>query len=140
MKKYSKRLIIVLLTIFSLVSLSSCAFFERALEKIGLGGDSSTEVESTTQNEDTYVPQTIFSTTDEAPISTKTSTKTKTSTQTKTSTTTKPQESSAMTIPTVATTTSSTMISSTLPVEDMSLEYGYNDLLRYSNGVKYQQL
>ena len=154
MKKYIKLLIITLMAIFSVVSLSSCDFINRALSKLGLGGnpettatsgDPTAPIQSTTVVEDRSSSVITPSTSQ-----TKTTTKTSTTKTTTTTTTPTTSRTSASTTPTTGmstqassssrTTTTTTTASSTAASTEYALDYGYNDLARYASGEKYQEL
>ena len=161
MKKYSKLVIIALMAIFSVVSLSSCDFINRALSKLGLGGnpettttsgDPTAPIQSTTIVDDRS-SSVITPSTSQSKTTTKNSTTTNTSKTKTTTTTTTPTtpRTSASTTPTTGmstqasssssrTTTTTTTASSTAASTEYALDYGYNDLARYSNGAKYQEL
>ena len=123
--KIFKRFVIAILIIFSLASLSSCAFFERALEKIGLGGSGETTTETTTSS----LPKPSDKTN---PAIEPTTTSSKPTVESSTNTS---RDSSS-------TTTKSTVASSSTSTseEELVLEYGYKDWERYANKDNYQGL
>lgn len=123
--KIFKRFVIAILIIFSLASLSSCAFFERALEKIGLGGSGETTTETTTSS----LPKPSDKTN---PAIEPTTTSSKPTVESSTNTS---RDSSS-------TTTKSTIASSLTSTseEELVLEYGYKDWERYANKDNYQGL
>ncbi len=153
MKKYIKLLIITLMAIFSVVSLSSCDFINRALSKLGLGGnpettatsgDPTAPIQSTTVVDDRS-SSVITPSTSQSKTTTKTSTTTNTSTTKTTITTTTPttgmsSQASSSSSRTTTTTTTTTTASSTAASTEYALDYGYNDLARYVSGEKYQEL
>ena len=117
--KIVKRLTIAILIVFSLASLSSCAFFERALNKLGLGGGAteSSSVEPSrsyvepsksndepTPSSDVFVPSTNVST------------------------------------PSIGASSSIAQASSSSEIREVPLDYGYSDLARFANRTSYQGL
>ena len=117
--KIKRKIGIALLAFVSLISLSSCAFFESALNKLGFG---------TSESGSSNTSSTTISTSNYYPVVTSSNLDINTTTYDNNSTT-----------------TNSTNASSTSEIRndnlyDISLNYAYNDLERYDNYSKYQEL
>ncbi len=110
-----------MLAMVSLVSLSSCAFFQKAINKMGLGGGTASETSS-------VIPSSEKSSKKEA--------------------SSKPQISSELSKPktsaeessSIAPTSTITNVSTSSTAAEENLDYGYNSLSDFTIGDKYQEL
>lgn len=137
MKRIRKVLIYGLIAIFSVVSLSSCSFFERALQKLGFGDETSTIATEPSRSNEPYTPSSIDNSKEESKITpTSKVNPTEESKLTPTSKITPTQGSSATS---TTSTTKATSASDDI-VDEYILDYGYNDLSRYAKKDVYMDL